>query len=148
MNVAYLSFSSSTICLLIISELFNFLLRLLTFMLTCARCVCVCVCVFISLFQGKEVCLWFLISSAHQTPADPPPFIPCPTCKALDLWLAVFISACVFRSVLVLWILGTKSVYVGVFVSPHVGMHLHECMPCWSFCYFSSVFWCQPLDRG
>lgn len=46
------------------------------------------VCVF-SLYQGKEVCLWYLISSAPQTPADPPPFIPCPTCKLLDLWLAV-----------------------------------------------------------
>lgn len=47
------------------------------------------------LYQGKEVCLWFLISSAPHTPADPPPFIPYQTCKTLDLWLAVLMSVCV-----------------------------------------------------
>lgn len=111
-------------CILVISELhsLHFRLYLLTFALTHARCVCV-----FSL-QGKGVCLWFLISSAPPTPADPPPFIPCPTCKALDLWLAVSMYVCVCHCVLVV-ILEWKQISE---VESPVGMQLHECMPCWS----------------
>ena len=129
------------------------LLASLTLALTHARCVCVCVCLCVfSLYQGKEVCLSFLISWAPQTPADPPPFIPCPTCKALDLWLAVLISVCVCVCVLV-------NVYINVCLcvcprscdswmntnqctcvsGPPVGMHLHVCMSV--ICLYALMNW-------
>lgn len=91
--------------------------------------MCVCVCF---LYQGKEVCLWFLIFSAPQTPADPLPFIPYPTCKPLDLWLAVSKCVCVLVDV-------DKTKSVLVYADP-LPLHLHVCMPCRSLSLVTSFF--------
>lgn len=100
--------------------------------------VCVCVCVF-SLYQGKEVCLWFLISSAAQTPADPPPFIPCPTCKPLDLWLAVLMRVYVYPvCVLVLVVCGWVQMQMCICAS------LWACI-CMSACLYVLIFFCPSV---